>query len=912
MAGDADGDGRADLIAVGPGDDSNIEVSHTDPLGKPNPSGRVHDSIGKGLVACAAGNFIRVPPAKDVLTIFADGTLRLASQGIPDGKLYQRIEEVGKIDPRDIPEAPLKVAVADFDGDFHTDVMLLGKDGRLLLLYNRPLNLKLATSPGNPPRFVAKPLKTTLPGVRQLAAGNFKDVKVGDKGQLAYLDSSGNVWLAAVAKDALAPPRLLGTHSPDDHLVAGRFRGRPFSDILVGRRLYTSGVATDFVDLTELPDTEAAKSDGTWDVADIDGNGKDDLIRHHEGRERWGAQDIYIHFSYDKTDAAKGFLCSANDGLPDFWKMGRVNPGGLDLKALGCKVGHRDVVVEIERFEDVDLGGLQQQMNRVAQYFASIPLKNPDGTTGIAIHFIYPTPWPNKDHNVVMGDFDGHFPRHEHRGIVHTMFAENGGPLVSAINGDRGHFNGHWQEFIHEFGHQLDLAHDGFYGSPSYNSDTGCALYPSLMSYTYSYGLDGSGENVRYSDGARASLVLNEEHLDEILPFPIATVHFLSEGPYRFKIKPGPDGKTTLVDWNWNGIFGEKDVHGDLNYTHGTDPGPLFPVGRATSAPAVALHGDRPILVYAQDGGIVVRTWTGSNRPGEANRWSDELADQSAGVTGDPTVAYIKGITYVVYPTAKGTVLRAVTMEDPRRPLLHEPNLLPRTAGAQPTVLAVDNRLVLLLWRGKALPVDIAYFNLASSGITMGDIHSLALRSEAPVGAVTGSTGGDGTDVWIGRIQGDGPDHGGLTEIVRYRLPDSGSERLISRQWVAGVYARRRMTLLWSPEPGFSPDGRIYLIGSGVAPGGELKEQYITMQVPYADMGGWLIRRYEQPSYRSPSATGACFFHDNILYALRYGNDELHLSFYGNGCTPWPTGDFDDLGHIRDWGLSHSIREIPK
>ena len=916
LAGDADGDGLADLIAIGPDDDSNIEVARTDRLGKPNAGARVHDSIGRGLVAYAAGSFLRAAPAKDILTVFADGTVRLVSQGIPDGKIFQRIEDVGKVPVQDLPQTPLKAAVADFNGDGYPDMVLLGRDGRLLVLTNRPVNPRLPTSQNNPPRFVAHALRTTLPNVRQFAAGRFENPKAGDRGQVVYLDGAGNVWLAAVDNDALTAPRLLGSRSPDDHLVVARFRGRTYSDILVGRRLYAGGKAKSFVDLKDIPDTEAAKSDGVWDAADIDGNGKDDLIRHHEGHERWGAEDIFVHFSYDASDPGKGFYCSSNDGLPDIWKRGEIKPGGLDLKALGCRVGHRDIVVEIERFENVDLTGVQHQMDRAAQYFASIPIKNPDGTVGIALHFIYAPPWPNKDHDQIMGHFDDYFPRHEHRGIVHAMFAENGGPLVSAINGDRGHFNGHWQEFLHEFGHQLDLTHAGFYSSPSYNSDTGCALYPSLMSYSYSYSVNGSGENVGYSDGARASFVLNEQHLSERLPFPIATVHFLAEAPYHFKIKPSDDGKSTLVDWNWNGIFGEEDVSADVNYTHGTDPGPLPSVGQTAAAPAVVLHGDRPLLVYGQkDGTLAARLWTVAGQNGSASRWSDEISDRNAGVTDDPTAAYLNGTTYVAYPTGQGVVLRAITLDDPAHPRLREPNLLPGTGGARPTIVAVENRLALLLWHGKDVPVGIVYVKVSPAGLSVGGLRPLHLRSEAPLGAVTGASVSDGTDLWVARIQSDGPEsggHGGQTELVRFRVEDEGNPTLISRKWVAGVYARRRITLLWKQEPGFSPDGRIYLIGSGVNPNGDLKEQYITMSVPYQDMGGWLIRRYEQPSFRSPSATGACFYQNNIVYAIRYGNDELHVSFNGNGCTPWPWGDFDDIGHIRDYGMSHSIREIPR
>lgn len=61
--------------------------------------------------------------------------------------------------------------------------------------------------------------------------------------------------------------------------------------------------------------------------------------------------------------------------------------------------------------------------------------------------------------------------------------------------------------------------------------------------------------------------------------------------------------------------------------------------------------------------------------------------------------------------------------------------------------------------------------------------------------------------------------------------------------------------------------------------------------------------------HRSQSAVGVCFFEGDIVYAIRqHDNDNLNVAFYGSGATPWPTGDFDDIGHIRDYGLSRSIR----
>ncbi len=91
------------------------------------------------------------------------------------------------------------------------------------------------------------------------------------------------------------------------------------------------------------------------------------------------------------------------------------------------------------------------------------------------------------------------------------------------------------------------------------------------------------------------------------------------------------------------------------------------------------------------------------------------------------------------------------------------------------------------------------------------------------------------------------------------------------------------------------------------------------MNIPYKEIGGgWLYRRYYQPDFASRSAPAACLYAGNIVYAVRLydgnpdRNDTLTLSFYGNGATPTPMGDFDDISHIRDYGLSRSIREVAR
>ncbi|RYG35387.1 hypothetical protein EON81_12855, partial [bacterium] len=77
LAGDADGDGRADLLALGPSGESGIEIVRTSAMGKPFASGPSSLSMGKGMLAVVAGPFVR-SGATDILAVFSDGAVRTA------------------------------------------------------------------------------------------------------------------------------------------------------------------------------------------------------------------------------------------------------------------------------------------------------------------------------------------------------------------------------------------------------------------------------------------------------------------------------------------------------------------------------------------------------------------------------------------------------------------------------------------------------------------------------------------------------------------------------------------------------------------------------------------------------------------------------------------------------------------
>lgn len=898
------------MLAVGASGDSVIAFARTSPQGKPLPDNVARPSIGKGVAAIAGGLFIPRNPAVAVVTIFEDGAIKSA-WGMPrGGNSFLRTDSAGVIPSASVPRGPTRTAVADFDGDGKPDVLVLDKDSRLLLLRNQ-------TQAGAPPKFSTVPISSSLVGAKQFTAGTLGAEK---RARVVWLDAAGSVNGAYLetGEAKLGSVKTLSKSSPDDHIAVGRFRGGAGSDLLAGQKLLVGGDSKTVIEVKGVPPTNIAKDDGAWEVADIDGNGKDDLIRHRQGPERFGGQDVYVHFSYDGRDAAKGFFCSANDGLLDAWKIGKIKPGGLDLAAMGCKVGRRDIIIEIERFDNEPEERIKANLDRVVKYFASLPVANPDGSRGISVHLVYKTPWPLAKKDEVTAHFDELFPPVEHRGIVHSVFTTSGGPLVSQIGGERGKSNEGWAEFLHEFGHQLNLVHDGYHPSqtPGFGYEAGCALYPSLMSYAYSYTLENAHAKIGYSDGSFVSFPVDERKLSEKLPFPIAKLGFLSGGPYHFKIKGSPDGLNTLVDWNWNGIFDDQLVVADINYSHGVDPGPLHNVGKTDVTPVLIAHGEEtsavPVLIYGRSSQLHLRTWMGSNPDTQGGIWTDELSDLNAGMTGDPTAAYLNGTTWIVYPTAKGTAIRSVSLSGTQA-TLSPANVIPNTTGVQPTISAFGGRLGLLSWRSRSSSVGLSIFRVNGTALTLGGERSLDIVSDVPVGAAAGPQTDGVSSLFVTRIQPDGKENPGQTELVRYDVRADSVAKLASRAWIGGTYARYRMTLLWRQEKGNLPAGRIYQFTGGADPGGTSKHQWITMNTPYPDVsGGWLYRRYHNPSVTSPSAPGACFYKDNIAYAFRLTNNDLNVSFYGSGANTAPLGDFNDLAHICDYGLSRSIRGLLK
>ncbi len=963
LVGDVDGDGRADLIAFDPRGDASLWVHRTSILGKPTPQVSARERFGREGLAAIAGRFTR-GAGEDVLAVFADGSVRIASGTRRGGAVYARDDLAATIAPGMRQRPSIRLVAGEFDGDGRIDAIVVDDSGRLLLLRNE-------TAEASSPHFRCEEVDGALPPkVPQVAAGRFA---AGGRAELVWKDGANSICRAGLnfstgQRPGLGPVTRLLTAAPADRLAVGRFRGGEACDLIVGRRLLPGGDASRAFDVATLPTPEEASGDRHWIVGDFDGNGRDDLLRQRESGppfvgwvapeppwwsshyRRWTdpflAHDTVIHFSSLEGDQRKGYIASAGDGLLDDWKTGSVRPGGLDLKALGCRVGRRDLIVEVERFDSVNFDLLKAGVSITTRRFAQAHVANPDGSRGIALHVIYREPTPHEQFDLVAKTLYEQYPPRAHRGVVHTMFC---GPFGAALMmSDKGGFGTSTEVhdmMSHELGHELGLNHDGY---QTHNSP----IYPSLMSYTYQNITDG--HDSRYSDGSLRSLLLNERKLSERLPVPFDRVRFLANDPYYYPLRAA--GSSTLVDWNRNGIFGEAGVLADINYSHFTDIGRRrYEVGSSESGPALATVGDGPaqrLLLFSgrargnlprpapdapasaaslgpeRPGAIVVRVWLGDDRDRDGERWSAETLVEANGVIGDPAAVSGRNAIWVAYATTAGARVRRVTLgrQADATPRVGEAVPIEQSNGAEPSLSAVGDGLALFLWRGPGRPVGVRRLAPTIAGLETGPELELPIDSVAPVAAAAGPNRGGRPTVWVASIGGPEPRQPRVT-VHHYVSEGGGRARFleIGRNLVDGSFARRPMTLLWRPEHGLDATGRIYLFAGGQyflqpcriqAVDTPWAEQTVSINVRNGPVDGWLHRRYYAPGdFDSRSAPGACWFRDDIAYANRLHspqpdrNDRLLLGFTATGAYDTMT-DFDDYAFIAEIGLCHSLSMV--
>ncbi|HVT11117.1 MAG TPA: MerR family transcriptional regulator [Fimbriimonadaceae bacterium] len=182
--------------------------------------------------------------------------------------LYEHNDLDGRIPSDELPVAPVRTAVADFDGDGRADVLLVDRRGVGLLLHNE--------GDATTAKFAAKPIKGKFADVRQLAAGiragrvfakaltleyvpRFILEEVNSEGE-RMLRSGELAGLAGVSKDTLRHYERMGVLDAPRRTDSG-YRLYPESAL---RRVRIVRSALDLgISLRDLADIFAMREAGT-------------------------------------------------------------------------------------------------------------------------------------------------------------------------------------------------------------------------------------------------------------------------------------------------------------------------------------------------------------------------------------------------------------------------------------------------------------------------------------------------------------------------------------------------------------------------------------------------------------------------------------------------------------------------
>jgi hypothetical protein len=669
--------------------------------------------------------------------------------------------------------------------------------------------------------------------------------------------------------------------------------------------------------------------------ADMDGDGDLDIVEYRYGQEKHTAYDILIYRNLtaknddedadgltNEQEAALGTdplnPDTDNDGLLDGWEVGAYRD--LDLKALGCSPLKQDMICLISRYSNVDKALVDREIERVRRTFSELDTPNPDGTKGLAFHPIFLDPVEEKDHpNPWWANRDKFRPT-KWRGLVHWMQITPGGGGQADQMGDGGGCgaNALWAVFLHEFGHQIGMNHEGFW-EPGL-----CPIYTSLMNYAYSYSYEDDPSKIHFSNGRFKDFVLDERSLDETLPFPYDEVKFLEKGPYRFRLKPA--GDKTLIDWNWNGIFGEKGIRADINYSYSTNAGRRDEIGKIMTSPWLFVHQGKAFAIYGTHtfpGDVKTDPTISLDKPGdlwlrrlkEPFKWEEpRKINGEEKLVGDP-VAISQGKEIVYAYAAKGpgaeqgVYLKKIDSSHKVTnigSLANDPELVP-------TIGSYHGTTYVFLWDPKTGAVT--YRTVDPKG-RLSEERRLLRRSTIPVGMAVDAIR---NEVILGAAEDQDKNRPTRWQIRRYK--EIGGHLLEqSVEWIEGEAGQSRgygrCTVLFDASKEAGKEGRIYFYGRGMTS----KESpwactYVAHQIADKTVrGGWLVKRFYDEWTQSRSAPAAAWFGNDVIWAYRWvdgsQNDRdnlFHVGYRALGFDDKPMGDHDDISFFREIGIRHSI-----
>lgn len=274
------------------------------------------------------------------------------------------------------------------------------------------------------------------------------------------------------------------------------------------------------------------------------------------------------------------------DGIPNTWEMKGYDADGdgkidVDYPAMGANPLKKDLFVEMDYMPG--LLASEDELDRITEIYAKLPIRNPNGTTGINIHLDAGSARSAKynlggGNEIAHEQLDGKMQRwgdlylanmdSNRRSVFHYM-------IWGDSHGDTGSSGQGWvggrgfivtvgprfwgtsatsdvrvATFVHELGHNLGMRHGGA-DTVNYKPN-----YMSIMNYRYQLrGLERADGTKYFGYSTRAYKDLDETKLDEKTGFGRNAYGFYYNG------KPAWEA----IDFNGNGKIDDEPVSVDLN-----------------------------------------------------------------------------------------------------------------------------------------------------------------------------------------------------------------------------------------------------------------------------------------------------------------------------------------------------------
>ncbi len=598
------------------------------------------------------------------------------------------------------------------------------------------------------------------------------------------------------------------------------------------------------------------------------------------------------------------------DSFLDGWEVHGL-PRNLDLGAfikpyakdapegehdMMLKPLRQDVIVNVSYFDGVNPEQFRNEMPKVQAVYRKLNCTNPDGSRGVFVHFRELPGFVNKeDQKMPWWDVGNkYFPQHE-RGLMHWLQVTPWGGGQSSETGDMGGCGNNWMVFAHEFGHQMSLSHTGDC-APAW-----CPLYPSLMSYAFSYSFDGDGNKVHFSDGEFRDTVLEEKALVEKLPYKFESLKYLANHPYRFTLKDNGDG-TTLIDWNQNGKFDEGPVEADINYGGSTYCGTRREQELTGSAPALAYVGDVCSLISVDQtrDNVWIKMYQGDEK------WSDKRNIPGSATEQDPVLVGGKDFGLVFHHHLFGWNVTKFTATE-----LGTPARIADLPAISMNACRVGDR-ILLVSRHDDDILEYRWLTFKDNDFSKPQVSAATkLEARSQVTPGLGVDPADGRVLIVTSYTNSRPQN--FCMRVTWAVPKGEKLWEQEMKWTRGEGSGNGCCS--RPVVAFTNTGQLNIFHQGWPDGNGQAIAYRTSRIGNDKLDeGWLTCKLYDEWTRSHVGVAFANGPQGAIYAYRWDaggkNNNLQVAHNGFGIDSEPMRDFNDGEKISKWGIRRSIMSM--